>query len=78
MLLKKKFSYMPSDSGIAFVIIMHFDPTSKSVMVEILKRYTKMEVYQAEDGVKISPNSVYIIPPNKDMAILHQVIIRRL
>lgn len=69
--IEKLFSNMPSDSGMAFVIIMHFDPTSKSVMVEILKRYTKMEVYQAEDGMKINPNSVYIIPPNKDMAILH-------
>lgn len=59
------------DNGIAFVIIMHFDPTSKSVMAEILKRYTKMEVQQAEDGIKIKPNCVYIIPPNKDMAILH-------
>ncbi|MDP3105834.1 MAG: chemotaxis protein CheB, partial [Candidatus Methanoperedens sp.] len=69
--IEKLFSNMPYDSGMAFVIIMHFDPTSKSVMVEILKRYTKMEVYQAEDGMKINPNSVYIIPPNKDMAILH-------
>lgn len=69
--IEKFFSNMPSDGGIAFVIIMHFDPTSKSIMVEILKRYTKMEVCQAEDGMKINPNSVYIIPPNKDMAILH-------
>jgi two-component system CheB/CheR fusion protein len=69
--IEKFFSNMPSDSGMAYVIIMHFDPTSKSVMVEILRRYTKMEVHQAEDGMKINPNSVYIIPPNKDMAILH-------
>ena len=69
--IEKFFSNMPSDSGMAFVIIMHFDPTSKSVMVEILKRYTKMEVSQAEDGIKTKPNCVYIIPPNKDMAILH-------
>ncbi len=72
--IEKLFSNMPSDSGMAFVIIMHFDPTSKSVMVEILKRYTKMEVYQAEDGVKIEPNSVYIIPPNADLAILQGTI----
>lgn len=69
--IEKFFLNMPSDSGIAFVIIMHFDPTSKSIMVEILRRYTKMEVHQVEDGIKIKPNSVYIIPPNKDMAILH-------
>ena len=69
--IEKIFLNMPHDSGMAFVIIMHFDPTSKSIMVEILKRYTKMEVYQAGDGMKINPNSVYIIPPNRDMAILH-------
>ena len=69
--LEKFFSNMPSDSGIAFVIIMHFDPSSKSLMVEILKRYTKMEVFQVEEGMKIEPNHIYIIPPNKDMAILH-------
>jgi len=69
--IEKFFLNMPSDSGIAFVIIMHFDPTSKSVMVEIMKRYTKMEVQQATDGLKINPDSVYIIPPNKDLAVLH-------
>lgn len=69
--IEKFFLNMPSDSGIAFVIIMHFDPTSKSVMVEIMKRYTQMEVQQAKDGLKINPDSVYIIPPNKDLAVLH-------
>jgi len=62
---------MPSDSGIAFVIIMHFDPSAKSVMADILKNFTQMEVLQVNDGVMVIPNSVYIIPPNKDMAILH-------
>src|SRR4030042_3424321 len=65
---------MPHESGLAFVIVMHFDPTSKSLMSEILKRYTKMEVVQVEEGMKVEPNHVYIIPPNKDMAILHGVL----
>lgn len=69
--IEKFFTNMPYDSGMAFVIIMHFDPTSKSVMVEIMKRYTKMEVQQAKDGMKIHQDSVYIIPPNKDLAVLH-------
>ncbi len=72
--IEKFFLNMPCDSGMAFVIIMHFDPTSKSVMADILKRYTKMPVFQADDGVKISPNNIYIIPPNKDMAILHRTL----
>lgn len=72
--LGKFFSNMPSDSGMAFVIVMHFDPASKSLMAEILERYTKMEVFQVEEGMKVEPNHVYIIPPNKDMAILRGIL----
>ncbi len=72
--LEKFFENMPDDSGMAFVIVMHFDPASKSLMSEILKRYTKMEVVQVEEGMKVEPNHVYIIPPNKDMAILRGVL----
>jgi two-component system CheB/CheR fusion protein len=43
-------------------------------MADILKRYTKMEVLQVEDGMKVEPNRVYIIPPNKDMAVLHRTL----
>ncbi len=68
------FSNMLHDSGMAFVIVMHFDPTAKSVMADILKGYTKMEVFQVEDGMKVEPNRVYIIPPNRDMAILHRTL----
>lgn len=72
--LEKFFNNMPPDSGISFVIVMHFDPKAKSVMADILKSYTKMDIFQVEDGMKIRQNSVYIIPPNKDMAILHNVL----
>jgi two-component system CheB/CheR fusion protein len=72
--IEKFFSNMPSDSDIAFVIVMHFDPAAKSVMADILKGYTKMEVFQVEDGMKVEPNYVYIIPPNRDMAILHRTL----
>ncbi len=72
--LEKFFINMPSDSGMAFIIIMHFDPTAKSVMADILKGYTKMEVYQVEDGMKVEPDRVYIIPPNRDMGILQRTL----
>jgi two-component system CheB/CheR fusion protein len=72
--LEKIFSNMPHDSGMAFVIVMHFDPKAKSVMADILKGYTKMEVCQVEDGMMVEPNRVYIIPPNRDMAILHRTL----
>ena len=65
------FRNMPDDSGAAFVLISHLDPTQKGMMPELLQRYTKMKVFEAVDGMKVVPNCVYVIPSNKDMAILH-------
>ncbi|MBW6503336.1 PAS domain-containing protein [bacterium] len=65
------FINMPADSGMTFVLIPHLAPDHKSMMVELLKRYTKMSVFQAEDGMRADPNCVYIIPPDKDMGILN-------
>ncbi len=61
---------MPADSGIAIVIVTHLDPTHASIMGDLLTRYTPMEVFQAEDGMIVKKNRVYIIPPGKDMAIM--------
>ena len=65
------FRNMPDNSGAAFVLISHLDPTHKGMMPELLQRYTKMKVLEAGDGMKVMPNCVYVIPSNKDMAILH-------
>jgi two-component system, chemotaxis family, CheB/CheR fusion protein len=63
------FSHMPPDSGMAFVLIPHLSPERKSIMAELLKRHTAMEVLQAEEGMRIRRDCVYIIPPNRDMAL---------
>ena len=60
---------MPVDSGIAFVLIPHLDPTHGSLMVELLARHTSMPVVEAAEGMAIEANRVYIIPPNKNMTI---------
>ena len=65
------FSKMSSDSGIAFVLIPHLDPTHASMMTELLKRVTKMDVEEAKEGMKVKPNHVYVIPPNREMSIFH-------
>jgi chemotaxis methyl-accepting protein methylase/PAS domain-containing protein len=65
------FAQMPPNGGLAFVVVSHLDPTQKGMMPELLQRFTKMKVYQAEDGLKVAPNCVYVIPPNKDLSILH-------
>ncbi|RJQ43349.1 MAG: PAS domain-containing protein [Nitrospiraceae bacterium] len=65
------FTHMPPDSGMAFVLVPHLDPTHKSIIGEILKKYTEMKIIQAEDGLKVRPNCIYLIPPDKNIAILH-------
>ncbi len=65
------FAHVPADSGMAFVLVPHLDPTHKGMMPELLQRCTKMQVFQAEDGMKVRPDCVYVIPSNKDMSILH-------
>ncbi|MDQ1331119.1 MAG: two-component system, chemotaxis family, CheB/CheR fusion protein [Thermodesulfobacteriota bacterium] len=62
---------VPAKSGMAFVIVQHLDPTHKGIMVELLKRFTPMTVVQVKDLMQVNPDSVYVIPPNKDLSILH-------
>jgi two-component system CheB/CheR fusion protein len=65
------FKTMPTESGMAFVLIPHLDPGHASMLSEILQRNTTMPVHEAQNQTIIQANHVYIIPPNKDMAIFH-------
>ena len=65
---------VPGNSGMAFVIVQHLDPTHKGIMPELLQRTTSMEVFQVNDRMMVQPNCVYVIPPNTDMSILHGVL----
>jgi len=65
---------VPADSGMAFVIIQHLDPTRDGMMSELLQRVTPMKVVQVKDRTKVKRDCVYVIPPNKDMSILHGVL----
>jgi len=67
------FSGMPKDkeTGVAFVLIQHLAPDHKSLLAELIRRYTSMEVIEVEDGMRVRPDCAYIIPPNRDMAILN-------
>jgi two-component system CheB/CheR fusion protein len=64
------FKEMPPDSGMAFVLVAHLDPTHVSILSELLQKQTKMKVCQIKDGTKVQPNAVYVIPPNKALGIL--------
>ena len=65
---------VPAGSGMAFVIVQHLDPTHKGIMAELLQRSTGMKVIQVKDRTRVRPDCVYVIPPNKDMSILHGVL----
>ena len=65
------FHHTPTDSGMAFVLVQHLDPSHASLLSEILQRTTTMPVTEALDQMTVEPNCVYIIPPNRDMAIFH-------
>ena len=65
---------VPEGSGMAFVIVQHMDPTHKGIMAELLQRATAMKVTQVNDRTRVQPDCVYVIPPNKDMSILHGVL----
>lgn len=67
-------SHVPKSSGLAFVIVQHLDPTRKGIMPELLQRTTGMKVVQVKDRTPVQINCVYVIPPNKDMSILHGVL----
>jgi len=66
--------HIPSDTGMAFVLIQHLDPIHKSVLPEILSRVTSMSVIEASDGRAVEANHVYVIPPNTNMAISHGIL----
>lgn len=67
------FSSMPSDidPGMAFVLVQHLAPDHKSILTDIIRSYTRMKVFEVEDGMRVMPNCAYIIPPNRDMAFLN-------
>jgi two-component system, chemotaxis family, CheB/CheR fusion protein len=67
------FSGMPADTdpGMAFVLVQHLAPDHKSILTDLIRRYTRMQVYEVEDGMRVLPNRAYIIPPNHDMAFLN-------
>jgi two-component system CheB/CheR fusion protein len=61
--LYKLFDALPDDTGMAFVVIQHLDPTHSSMMAGLLVGHTAMTVLEAADGMPIERDHVYVIPP---------------
>ncbi|MBK1716989.1 chemotaxis protein CheB [Thiocystis violacea] len=67
------FSAIPAgiETGMAFVLVQHLAPNHKSLLTELVKRYTRMSVQEVEDGMAVRPDCAYIIPPSHDMALFN-------
>ena len=65
------FSKMPADSspGMAFILVQHLARDHKSILAELIRRYTSMQVFDVVDELTVEANCAYIIPPNRDMSL---------
>ena len=65
------FSALPVDDdlGMAFVVIQHLSPDHKSALVDLVRRFTRMEVFEAENGLRVRPHCTYVIPPNHHLKL---------
>jgi two-component system, chemotaxis family, CheB/CheR fusion protein len=67
--LERLFTNLPTDTGMAFVVLQHLSPDFKSLMDELLARRTSLPIRQAEHDTLVEPNTVYLLPPMKEMII---------
>ena len=67
--LERLFTHFPTDTGMAFVVLQHLSPDFKSLMDELLSRRTQMRIRQAEHDMAVEPNTVFLLPPMKEMII---------
>ncbi len=62
---------LPPDPGVALVFVQHLDPTHESLLATLLAKAARLPVLLVEDGITVESNHVYVIPPDKNMAILN-------
>nr|MDJ0701842.1 PAS domain S-box protein [Leptolyngbyaceae cyanobacterium MO_188.B28] len=67
--LRDFFAHITKDSGAAFVVIQHLSPDYKSLMKELLGRYTHIAIHPIEDGMVLAPDSIYLIPPGHNLKV---------
>src|ERR1700744_1315230 len=68
------FKEVPADLGMAYVVVLHLDPARETKLTEILARTTLLPVVQVQDGMRVEPDHVYVIPPNCELTIEHWVL----
>ncbi|MCA9752654.1 MAG: PAS domain S-box protein [Gemmatimonadetes bacterium] len=67
--LEEFFEEVRPGAGISYVVVQHLSPDFKSVMVELLSRHTDLSVLRVEDGTAVAEDTIYLIPPGKNMTL---------
>ncbi|MEM6533818.1 MAG: chemotaxis protein CheB [Myxococcota bacterium] len=67
--LESFFQRIPRHTGAAFVVVQHLSPDFNSVMDEILARDTEIPILQAEHGIRLQPDYIYLATPRQDMIL---------
>ncbi len=62
---KRLLTAIPEDSGMAYVLVQHLDPSHESILPEILQRVTKIPVHEISEDIHLAPDHIYVIPSNK-------------
>lgn len=65
--LRDFFKEVPKDSDMAYVVILHISPEYDSKLAEILQQQCPIPVTQVKQREKVTPNHVYVIPPNRNL-----------
>jgi len=73
-ILQRFFGALPRDPGLAFVVVQHLDPTHKSETAELLEKRSSLPVVEVTDRQRVEVNRVYVIPPDRDLAIRDRVL----
>lgn len=68
--LQHFFDHTPQDSGAAFIVVMHLSTEHESHLAELLQAHTEMTVLQVSEDQKINPNTVYVIPPGRNLSAI--------
>lgn len=72
--LRQFLAHTPVDSGLAYIVVQHLDPTHKGMLPELLQRDTPMPVHEARNGMRIKADSVYVIPPNAELSLVNDTL----
>jgi two-component system CheB/CheR fusion protein len=71
---KQFFLHLEKNPNMAYVVISHLDASHTSLLPEIIKQYTKLPVFSIENGTIIQPNTIYVIPSNKNIQIKQNIL----